>query len=160
MGYISGAFGVHGWVNVMADTEYADSLFGYQTWWLGRDGQWQAYTLEQGQSHAKKLSAKLEGVAERDAAHALRGCTIAVPRSAMPELDNDEFYWTDLIGMQVVNTRGEALGEVVKLLATGANDVLVVRDGKTERLLPFVAAVVLTVDQPAHCITVDWGLDY
>ncbi|WP_081686710.1 ribosome maturation factor RimM [Chitinilyticum litopenaei] len=160
MGYISGAFGVHGWVNVVADTEYADSLFDYETWWLGRDGHWQACVLEQGQAHAKKLAAKLAGIADRDAAHALRGCTIAVPRSAMPELGEDEFYWADLVGMRVVNTQGEALGVVSNLLSTGANDVLVIHEGKTERLLPFVAAVVLTVDQAERLITVDWGLDY
>lgn len=160
MGYISGAFGIHGWVNVVADTEYADSLFDYQTWWLGREGQWQAYQLEKGQAHAKKLAAKLEGVADRDVAHALRGCVIAVPRSAMPELGEDEFYWADLVGMSVVNTRSEVLGTVANLLSTGANDVLVVRDGQDERLLPFVSAVVLTVDKTEKLITVDWGLDY
>ena len=78
----------------------------------------------------------------------------------MPALDDDEFYWVDLVGMEVRNTRDERLGEVERLFATGANDVIVVRDGDIERLLPFVAAIVLKVDREAKVITADWGLDY
>lgn len=160
MGYVSGPFGIRGWVNVVADTEYADSLFDYQIWWLGRDGSWKPYTLIEGCVHTKKLAAQFEGVNGRDQAFALKGCEIAVPRSLMPTLDDDEFYWVDLVGMEVRNTRDERLGEVERLFATGANDVIVVRDGDIERLLPFVAAIVLKVDREAKVITADWGLDY
>lgn len=160
MGYVSGPFGVHGWVNVVADTEYADSLFDYKTWWLGREGQWRAYSLIEGGVHTKKLAAQLEGVADRDQAFALKGCEIAVPRSELPPPAEDEYYWVDLVGLDVVNTLGEKLGLVERLFATGANDVLVVKDGKTERLLPFVGAVILKVDLAARVISVDWGLDY
>ncbi|SMC15918.1 16S rRNA processing protein RimM [Andreprevotia lacus DSM 23236] len=161
MGYVSGAFGIRGWINVIADTEFADSLLDYETWWLGRDGRWQAYAVQDSHVQPKKLAARLEGIDDRDSAFALKGMQVAVPRSAMPVLDSDdEFYWADLIGLKVVNTQGESLGVVDKLFETGANDVLVVLDGKTERLLPFVAHVVLKVDRDAGCITVDWGLDY
>ena len=80
MGYVSGPFGIRGWVNVVADTEYADSLFDYQIWWLGRDGSWKPYTLIEGCVHTKKLAAQFEGVNGRDQAFALKGCEIAVPR--------------------------------------------------------------------------------
>ncbi|GHD69575.1 ribosome maturation factor RimM [Jeongeupia chitinilytica] len=160
MGYVSGAFGIRGWLNVVADTEFADSLLDYETWWLKRNGEWHAYVLEEGAVHTKKLAAKLVGVDDRDAAFALKSCEVAVPRSLMPAADEGEYYWADLVGMTVVNTAAESLGVVDKLFATGANDVLVVRDGETERLLPFVAPVVLKVDTEARSITVDWGLDY
>ncbi len=160
MGYISGPFGVHGWVNVVADTEHADSLFDYPVWWVGREGCWKAYPLIKGGVHTKKLAAQLEGVNDRDQAFALRGCEIAVPRSEMPEPAEDEYYWVDLVGLEVRNIQDERLGVVERLFATGANDVLVVKDGDTERLLPFVAAVVLKVDRAARVITADWGLDY
>ena len=77
MGYVSGPFGIRGWVNVVADTEYADSLFDYQIWWLGRDGSWKPYTLIEGCVHTKKLAAQFEGVNGRDQAFALKGCEIA-----------------------------------------------------------------------------------
>jgi 16S rRNA processing protein RimM len=160
MGFVAGAFGVRGWVRVIADTEYADSLLDYPEWWLGREGVWQRMTVEEASVQPKQLVAKLEGVADRDVAHALKGATIAVPRSAMPPLGADEYYWADLIGLSVRNLDGAVLGVVARLFETGANDVLVVRDGEQERLLPFVAAVVQRVDLVAREIVVDWGLDY
>ncbi len=160
MGYVSGAFGIHGWINLVGDTEDADSLFDYDTWWIGQEGQWQAYTLVEGQVHTKKLAAQLEGVNDRDAAFALKSCKIAVSRSLLPAPAADEYYWIDLIGLDVINVQGEKLGVVDNVFETGANDVIVVKDGQTERLLPFVAHVVLKVDLAAKTISVDWGLDY
>lgn len=160
MGFVAGAFGIRGWVKVVADTQFADSLFDYRTWWLGRDGQWRAYQFEEGHVQPNGVSAKLSGVTDRDVAFALKGMTVAVPRSEMPAADADEYYWADLVGCDVRNTLGESLGSVAQLLSTGANDVLVVKAGTVERLIPFVGAIVLDVDQTARVITVDWGLDY
>ncbi|MDN3576809.1 ribosome maturation factor RimM [Chitinimonas viridis] len=160
MGFVAGAFGIRGWVKVVSDTEYADSLFDYDTWWLGRNGNWRAYRVEEGNRQPKNLSAKLEGVTDRDVAHGFKGMTVAIPRSAMPPADEGEYYWADLIGLAVVNLQGESLGKVDNLLSTGANDVLVVKDGQAERLIPFVGPVIDSVDQVAGVIKVDWGLDY
>lgn len=160
MGYVGGAFGIRGWIKVAADTEYADSLQDYPVWWLGREGVWQAYNVVESAVQPKCVNAKLEGIDDRDIAQAMRGQLVAVPRSAMPAAEEGEYYWADLIGLDVVNTLGERLGVVDNLLSTGANDVLVVKEGETERLLPFVASVVLTVDLPGRRIEVDWGLDY
>lgn len=160
MGFIAGAFGIKGWVKVVSSTEYADNLFDYPTWWLGKDGQWRTIELAEGNVQPKNLVAKLVGIEDRDQAFALKGWTIAIPRSQMPAAEEGEYYWADLIGMEVVNLQGESLGSVKNLLETGANDVLVAFDGKTERLLPFVANVVIEVDQANRLIKVDWGLDY
>jgi len=160
MAYVAGAFGIRGWLKIVASTEYAESLFDYPVWWLGRDGAWRAYQLEESQAQPKNINAKLEGVETREAAFALKGCTIAIPRSQMPQADEGEYYWADLIGMAVVNREAQALGVVETLLETGANDVLVLKDGVTERLIPFVAAVIDQVDLKTRTITVDWGLDY
>jgi len=83
-----------------------------------------------------------------------------VPRAALPAPAPGEFYWADLVGLEVVNAAGEALGRVQGVFSTGANDVLRVGAGKGERLLPFVAAVVKKVDLAARRIEVDWGLDW
>ena len=128
---------------------------------VGPGGAWRAYTLEDGSVHSKGVAAKLEGVLDRDQAALMRGLTIAIERAELPPPEEGEYYWTDLIGLSVVNTQGETLGVVSELLATGAaNDVLVVRQDKTERLIPFVGAYVLEVDLPGKTIRVDWGLDY
>ncbi|MBV8466514.1 MAG: ribosome maturation factor RimM [Burkholderiales bacterium] len=160
MGFVAGAFGIRGWIKVVADTEFADSLLDYETWWLGRDGDWRAYRVEEGNAQPKQVNAKLEGLADRDLAFALKGCTVAVPRSLMPEEEEGEYYWADLMGMAVVNRQGEALGAVADLMSTGANDVLVVKDATVERLIPFVGPVVDEVDKVQRVIRVDWGLDY
>lgn len=160
MGFVAGAFGIRGWVKVVADTEHADSLLDYRTWWLGRDGNWRAYEIDESNVQPKQLSVKLVGVDDRDVAFAMKGMTVAIPRSAMPAAEEGEYYWADLIGLSVVNRQGETLGVVDKLFETGANDVLVVKDGETERLLPYVATVIDDVDLAAKVIKVDWGLDY
>ncbi|HJU49307.1 MAG TPA: ribosome maturation factor RimM [Pseudogulbenkiania sp.] len=159
MGYVRGAFGVRGWVKIHTDTESADSLFDYPVWWLGRDGQWSSYRFEDGLVQPKSLAAKLEGVDSRELAEAMRGMQIAIPRSEFPETAEDEYYWSDLIGLDVVDKDGQRFGQVAELMETGANDVLVVREGKREWLIPFVGQFVLDVNLAAKRITVDWNLD-
>ncbi|WP_059284679.1 MULTISPECIES: ribosome maturation factor RimM [Aquitalea] len=160
MGFVRGAFGIKGWVKVQADTEYADGLFDYPVWWLGKDDSWKPYTFENGAVQPKGLSAKLQGVDDRDGAEALRGLQVAVPRSELPEAGEDEYYWSDLIGLSVVNQQGVVLGKVTELMETGANDVLVVEGEYGQRLIPFVGQFVLNVNLAEASISVDWGLDY
>ena len=160
MGFVRGAFGVRGSIKVHADTEYPDSLFDYPVWWLGKEGNWKPYKFENGAVQPKALAVKLEGVDDRDAAEALRGMQIAIPRSELPDAGDDEYYWTDLIGLDVVNQDGVTLGQVSALMETGANDILVV-DGETgQRLIPFVGQYVLDVKLAEKRILVDWGIDY
>lgn len=159
MGYVRGAFGVRGWVKIHADTEFADSLFEYPVWWLGKDGQWSSYRFEEGAVQPKALVAKLEGVDSREAAEAMRGMQIAIPRSEFPDTAEDEYYWSDLIGLDVVDKDGQRFGQVAELMETGANEVLVVREGKSEWLIPFVGQFVLEVSLADKRITVDWNLD-
>lgn len=160
MGRVVAPYAVRGWVKLQTFTEYLDSLLDYPVWRIGKDGDWRDYRVLDGKVHGQYLMASLEGVDDRNAAEALMGLDVAVLREEMPEADEDEYYWDDLIGLDVVNLAGEALGRVEGLLETGANDVLQVRDGETERLLPFVDAVVKEVDLEAGRLVVDWGLDY
>lgn len=160
MGQLGTPFGVKGWVRIFADTQYPDSLLDYPVWYLETASGWQAFEIENAEMHAKGLVAKLAGIDDRDTVVAMRNRKIAVPRSELPAPEEGEYYWSDLIGLPVVNLAGESLGKVTQLLETGANDVLVIHDGEVERLLPFVDAVVKTVDIAAALITVDWGLDY
>ncbi len=160
MGRVVAPYAVRGWIKLQTFTEYLDSLLDYPVWRLGKDGRWRDYRVLDGKIHGQYLMAGLEGVEDRSAAEALMGLDVAVLREEMPEADEDEYYWDDLIGLDVVNLAGEALGRVEGLLETGANDVLQVRNGEAERLLPFVDAVVKEVDLEAGRLVVDWGLDY
>ena len=106
------------------------------------------------------LVASARDVDDRDAAAALRGARVFVGRATFPKTAADEYYWADLIGLDVVNRDGAALGRVDGLLDNGPQSVLRVVSGDVERLIPFVSAHVDGVDLAARVVTVDWGLDY
>lgn len=159
MGRVGVPFGVRGWAKVQTYTQSGDSLLGHPVWWLGRNGQWREFEVLEYCGQDKSLAVHFAGCDDRETAAALRGSDIAVPRSALPQAAENEYYWADLIGLGVWNTQQQELGRVSGLLETGANDVLVVQ-GEQERLIPFIAQVVLEVDLAAGRIAVDWGLDW
>lgn len=159
MAKVGSPFGVRGWVHVFADTETPESLLDYTEVWLGSDGAWRQYKIEDAQLHGKGMVVKFLGCNDRDQAFVMRNLDIAIPREELPEAGDDEFYWTDLIGMQVQNLAGQSLGVVDNLMESGAHDILVVK-GEKQRLIPFVKDIVLEVKDSDQQIIVDWGLDY
>lgn len=159
MGRIVAPFGVRGWVKVQTFTRHAGNLTDYPLWQLGDGDRWNSVRVESARVQGGGLVAKLEAVEDRDAAMALRNSQIAVSRDSFPPAEPGMYYWADLLGLDVVNTQGEHLGQVLRLMETGANDVMVV-EGAREHLLPFVADVVREVDLTAGVVRVDWGLDF
>lgn len=175
MGRIVAPYGVYGWIKVLPDTEYLDGLLDYETWWIGKAPNWREVTIEQAKIHNDVLLVKLAGIAGRDAAFAIKGQHVAVPRDALPETGEGEYYWSDLIGLQVINTQGIVFGKITQVFETGANDVLVVReeqpttvkgkDGKLreeyrERLIPFTSEAVPDVNLDTGQVLVDWDADF
>lgn len=163
MGRVTGPFGVMGWVKVHPYTETSGSLTRYPKWWMGRDEPDSEHAVTEAKVHGTDIVAKLDGIDDRDAAGALKGMLVAVPRAELPRTKKDEYYWTDLIGLSVRNTEGVEFGTVKELLATGANDVLVVQgdqEDQRERLVPFIRQVILDVDLKGKAIKIDWGADY
>lgn len=159
MGRIAAPFGVKGWVKVQPYSDDPGTLMDFESWRVGRGEQQTNYTVETIQDHGKALVAKLAGIDDRDAAYALRGQEISVAKSALPPPEEGEYYWSDLVGLTVVNREGVELGKVDSLMESGANDLLVVK-GAREHLIPFVAAFVGKVDLAGARIEVDWGEDY
>jgi len=164
LGRIVAPFGVGGWVRIHPFGDDPLAWKAMPQWWLAADPEgrdWVAYTLKGCKEHGKgDLIASFAEVPDRNAAEAVDGYYIAAPREALPEPDKDEYYWADLVGLEVRNAAGVVLGTVSNLLSTGAHDVLQVQDGETERLIPFVATYVTAVDTLARCITVDWEPDW
>ena len=162
VGRIGGAYGIKGWVHVKSFTEPAETIFGYSPWHLRAPiatRLMQMAELDEGKPHGKSLIAKLQGIADRDAAEGLRGLEIHVDRDRLPELAEGQFYWSDLEGLRVEDSNGVELGQVDHLLDTGAQDVMVVT-GKSRHLIPFCYGdTVLGVDLQAGLIRVDWDVD-
>ncbi len=161
VGRIVGLHGVAGEVKLESYTEPRSQIFRYQPWLLSSATGDREISGCRGREQGKGMVATLPDVVDRDRAASLVGCEIKVRRSALPEPRPDEYYWTDLEGLEVITIDGVALGRISHLLATGANDVMVVRDGERERLLPFVLEdYVKTVDFEAGRVTVDWDPEF
>lgn len=170
IGRIVGLYGVQGWLKIESWTEPRTRIFDYQPWLLTSAppvdqhgpgaAAWEVKDVK-GRAQGKGLVCSLPEVADRERAAALIGTDIYVARELLPSPEKDEYYWVDLEGLAVTTMEGVALGRVSHLFATGANDVMVVRDEKRERLVPFVqGSYVRSVDLAAGTIVVDWDPEF
>ncbi|KQQ45320.1 ribosome maturation factor RimM [Duganella sp. Leaf126] len=169
VGFVFGAYGVAGWVRIRPFSEDADALLSVKTWWIDKPTLHDV-DVRQCKLHGGDVVAQLVGVTDRNVAEALKGAAVSIPRSRFPVLSEDEFYWAELIGLEVENLQGEALGTVTDMMSNGPQSILRIQpaesaeaapdDTAPERLIPFVDAFIIKVDKAAKKITVDWGLDY
>lgn len=158
LGYVSAVHGVKGWVKIHSWTRPLEAILDYQPWLLGDERKPVKYL--DGRKQGKGLAVQLPGSEDRDQARLLVGKQIFVARDQMPKTAPDEYYWTDLIGLEVYTLTGEKLGKVEELMETGANDVLVVK-GQREHLVPFVhGQFVLNVSFEEGRIDVDWDPEF
>lgn len=167
VGKLGATYGIRGWLRLYSSTEQQESIFDYQPWFLKIKEQWQEVEVENWRYHKNGLIVKLKGTDERESAQLLTNLEIGVDASVFPELEEDDFYWLDLIGCEVVNTAGYQMGVVTELMETGSNDVLVVKAkskdafGKQERLIPFLyEQVVKRVDLTTKTIEVEWDAGF
>ena len=191
VGRIADAWGIKGWFKVLPHSASPEALFSSKRWFLlpsdrnvggnKSPSQKAAATaraasstdkpvllkIKEAKDHADTVVACSLDVLDRNQAEALKGARIFVPRSSFPTAGADEYYWVDLLGLDVFNREGVALGQVKDLMSTGPQTVLVLsqasdEEGKppVERMIPFVSAFVDNVDLPGRKITVDWQLDY
>ncbi|WP_409311141.1 ribosome maturation factor RimM [Pectobacterium sp. B1J-3] len=163
LGKMGSTYGIRGWLRVFSSTEDAESIFDYQPWFIQTKGGWQFVEIESWKHHNQDLIIKVKDVDDRDAANLLTNCEIIVDSAQLPELDEGDYYWKDLIGCQVVTSTGYQLGKVIDMMETGSNDVMVIKAnlkdafGVKERLVPFLTEqVVKHVDLSAQLIEVDW----
>lgn len=161
LGRIVGLSGVGGMVKLESWTDPRMQIFSYQPWQLKSAGAVTEVSGSRGRVQGKGMVAEVPGIANREAAAALIGSEIWVARSALPKAAPGQYYWSDLEGLEVVNIEGVAMGKVSHLISTGANDVMVAKQGDRERLIPFIDDdFVKSVDFEAQRITVDWDPDF
>ena len=178
VGRVIGAFGIKGWIRIQPFSADPKALYSSRRWFIQpperppqRPGPKvvaaalpRLLRITQAKDQGDDVVAAAQELPDRNAAEAMKGARVFVSRASFPTAGPDEFYWVDLIGLDVVNRQGEPLGVVADLLDTGAHSVLRVQPpqgpGVEERLIPFVAAYIDDVNLAERRITVDWGLDY
>jgi 16S rRNA processing protein RimM len=160
LGAVRGAYGVKGWARIEPYDRQADVLRKSGIWWLGRGTQRQPVEIEAIKPHGALLLVKWRGFEVPEAVDRIRGATVAVARSAFPALAEGEFYWVDLIGLDVVNREHKVLGRVAAMASNGAQDLLQVECDQGVMLVPMVPAYVDEVDLASRRIRVDWQADW
>ncbi|MFW5451468.1 MAG: ribosome maturation factor RimM [Methylophagaceae bacterium] len=163
VGKISGTFGVKGWMKVFSFTEPRQNILSYSPLYISRQGEWVEANVSGGRVQGKGIVMGLVDVTDPDHVLPLIGSELAITKKQLKPTVKDEFYWSELIGLAVINLQDEVLGQVKEILETGAHDVLLVQDKEhnVERLIPFVMGeIVERVNLDDKFIRVDWELDY
>jgi 16S rRNA processing protein RimM len=165
LGKIVSVHGVKGDVKVYSFTDPIDNVLDYPRWTLKRDNEVKQVELVSGRLQGKVVVAKLKGLDDREVARSFAGFEILVPRGELPELAPGEFYWSQLVGLKVIDQVGQLLGMIDQLFETGANDVMVVKPctgslDQRERLLPYTEQCVLSIDLAAGEMRVDWDAGF
>jgi 16S rRNA processing protein RimM len=163
VGRMGGAHGVRGWMKIMSYTRPKENIFTYSPWLLHVDDAWQEIEIEDSQQRGERLLVKISGIESPEEARVYMNCDIAITREQLPSLNEGEYYWHDLIGLDVFNQDEINLGKISQVTETGANDVLVITqegDNKKKILIPLVMDIyVKQVDLIAGTMHVDWQIE-
>jgi 16S rRNA processing protein RimM len=160
VGKISGVFGIKGWVKVFSFTDPRENILTYSPWLLKKNDETKTVSIVDGQLQGKTIVAQLTGIDDRNQAESLMGWDVFIIRDQLPKAAKDEYYWSELIGLNVETIDNVHLGLVDSLLETGANDVLIVQ-GDKERVIPFLQGqTIISVDLDAGKMIVDWDPEF
>lgn len=159
VGKIGSTYGIQGWLKINTYTEFGASILTYQPWFIQtNDDDWKAIQIEDAAVHGKGVVVKFNGIDTPEAARLYTGKLIAITRDTLPVLQPDEYYWSDLKGLTVINQDGMVLGKIIYLIETGSNDVMVVK-GEKEHAIPYLpGSVVKNIDLKKQEMIVDWEL--
>jgi 16S rRNA processing protein RimM len=166
IGRVGNTFGIKGWSHLISYTDPQENIFTYKNWRIEQSpNHYIPITLESYKEHGNHFVIKFADVKDCDQALLLKGKSIAVERAELPVLSQNNYYWSDLIGLSVVNTKGESLGIIDHLFETGSNDVIVTKittkidekhTGEKNIFIPYLGSVVKTVDLEKQMMVVEW----
>ena len=153
-------FGIHGWITVHPASDHTANIVQYQPWAMETKMGWQAIQIAETKIHAEKIVVYLADVNTPEAAQPYNSKKIAILRNQLPKLQEDEYYWSDLEGLAVINQNNIELGHIAYLFRTGSNDVIVV-EGNKRRLIPFMQKEIIThIDLKNQCVHVQWDPEF
>lgn len=169
MGAFGAPYGIKGWLKLVSFADPAENILEYRRFLMETPAGLTPVEVDESRAHGKGFVAHIKGCDDRDDTRRYTGHRLLLPKQDLPPLDDGEYYWYQLIGLRVENRSGQLLGQVDRLLETGANDVLVVRpagpagdeEKQNDILIPFVVGpVVLDIALDDGLIRVDWEADY
>ena len=156
MGKVVGSHGIKGWLKIQSFTEEIKTLGKFSSWFLSKDEvEWKEFKVESSSIQGRTILSKIEYVNDRDDADRLRGFLIGINKIDLPALERGKYYWSDLIGLEVINQSGFNFGVIDSIMETGSNDVLVTKNEK-ETLIPYLDNVIIKIDLEKKNIMVDW----
>ena len=157
IGRFGSPFGVQGWIKVYSYTDPPENILNYLPWQIVFAGKRDTLTPVQQQVRIKDLIVKVAGCETPEQVRAYTNVAIEIERAQLPTLAPQEHYWHDLIGLTVINRQQQCLGNVDHLVEAGSTDVLVIKDGKKEHLIPYLMGYYIdAIDLEQRCIKVDW----
>lgn len=166
IGRITSVYGVKGWVKLYSHTDPMQGIFDYKHWWLKTPSGWKIVEFNQGRLQGRGLVASVKGYTDRDQVKDICGMDVYIDAAELPDLEEGDYYWSQLEGLRVITKEGVLLGKVSQLMETGANDVIVVRacEGsfdREERLIPYAPGTyVLNIDLEQQEMVVDWDPEF
>ena len=161
LGKITGVHGIKGWLKIQSFSSPPENILNYPSWIINNKGEEDFYSIEQGRKQNNKIVVKLEKIDDRNTAESLINSKIQILRSDLPKLSNENYYWSDLVGLSVLNSEEKVIGKIESLIETGANDVMVIITLKDERILiPFVMhEIIKEVNVELSYIKIDWSIE-
>ena len=161
LGKITGVHGIKGWLKIQSFSSPPENILNYPSWIITNKGEEDFYYIEQGRKQNNKIVVKLEKIDDRNTAESLINSKIQILRSDLPKLSNENYYWSDLVGLSVLNSEETVIGKIESLIETGANDVMVIITLKDERILiPFVMhEIIKEVNVELSYIKIDWSIE-
>jgi 16S rRNA processing protein RimM len=160
MGKVVGSHGIKGWLKIQPFTEETKTLGKFPSWFLSKDeSEWKEFKVESSSIQGRTVLSKIEHVNDRNDADQLRGFLIGINKIDLPALEKGKYYWSELIGLEVINQNDFNFGVIDSIMETGSNDVLVIKDDK-ETLIPYLDNVVLKIDLERKNILVDWDENF
>ena len=160
LGKITGVHGIKGWLKIQSFSSPLENILNYPSWIINNQGEEDFYSIEQGRKQNNKIVVKLENIDDRNTAKSLINSKIQILRSDLPKLSNENYYWSDLVGLSVLNSEEKVIGKIESLIETGANDVMVINTAKDERVLvPFVMhEIIKEVNLELNYVRIDWSI--
>ncbi|SMM97695.1 16S rRNA processing protein RimM [uncultured Candidatus Thioglobus sp.] len=146
-------------MKIFSHTHPRKNVLSYQPWHIHLEGQWQTLEIVKGREQGKTIVAQIQDINDREQARSMIGTDIYIEKSQLPKLKQNEHYWEDLIGLEVINQQNIILGKVSNLTDTGANSVLIIQ-GEKEHWVPYIKPFLCEVNLKKQQILVDWDENF